>query len=55
MFKCDACQKSSGPRKSPIRRTVKTREVAYTNKGRTSYGVETVKEIQLCEDCNSGN
>jgi len=56
-FKCQLCGKQQGSGAQPRKTVVETRNVEYPPvntadpKARSTYGFETVKELDLCEAC----
>ena len=56
MFKCQMCGKVTEPKEKQYKKIIKTRSKTYHNlnkygKEKISKGSETVKEINVCEEC----
>ena len=56
MFRCEECSKITQPNEKQHKKVVETREKTYKNEDKygnikTTKGFETVKEINICEEC----
>ena len=56
MFKCEQCGTITKPGETQHKKVIKVREKNYKNEDKygnikTTKGFETVKEINICEEC----
>lgn len=54
MFRCQECRCVSKPKETSYKKIIEVRDKEYFNKnGKTSYGFEIVKELQVCGTCKA--